>query len=541
MADQKTLPEGLGETRAASRLGAGTICAFYGALLALALVPVFSFALLPLGDMPNHLARAFILNNIASDPDLQRYYAIEWHLFSFQSTDFILPLLTKAFGLEQGARIFITATFALLIGGTAVLHRAFFGRVGVGPASATIFLYSFPFALGQISFLFTTGLSLLVFAAWVASIRKRGIVKVALFSAASLALLLCHFFAFAAYALLVGTFAVARAWREPDRRRWWLDLVEAGIPFVLPAIVFVLSFHTSVHGRTFYGDILAKSLAMLSPTMTYGTWPDIVITLAIIGTLWLLKRRGVFSFAAGMGFPVLVLILAAIAMPRMMQGVLGADLRIPCLLAFLLVAAIEIALHTRRQVLAFCAGVTVLLLFRVSTISEQWRDFDADYRAFRAADTEIERGSRVIVIPFDRDQEVDRPRLPYWYVASLAVIDRSVFLPHLYTIATPLRFTGGRAPGLSGPALPARRTDWEPTTTEFAASDAETIRLVRDTTLRMAPWDLVTNPIDWSDWPEQYDYLIDLDFAWKKNPVPALLTEIRRGSFFTIYRIHPPQ
>ena len=78
---------------------AGIVGVFTALLLAVALVPVFSFDLLPLGDMPNHLARAFILNNIASDPDLQRYYAIDWRLFSFQSTDFILPLLTKALGL----------------------------------------------------------------------------------------------------------------------------------------------------------------------------------------------------------------------------------------------------------------------------------------------------------------------------------------------------------------------------------------------------------------------------------------------------------
>jgi hypothetical protein len=35
--------------------------------------------------------------------------------------------------------------------------------------------------------------------------------------------------------------------------------------------------------------------------------------------------------------------------------------------------------------------------------------------------------------------------------------------------------------------------------------------------------------------------LIDLDFGRQENPVPALLTEVRRGSYFTIYRIHPPQ
>lgn len=537
MVDPEPLPEG-----PAWRQPAWIIPAFYAALLALALVPVFSVELLPLGDMLNHLARAYIQNSIASDPDLQRTYAIEWHLFSFQSTDFILPPLTKLFGLATGARLFVVATFILLIGGTAALHRAFFGRVGWWPAAAVLFLYSLPFTYGQISFLFSTGLSLLLFAAWVASMPKHGLVKVLLFSAASFALMLCHFFAFASYALMVGAFATARAWRESDPRRRRRDLIEAGLPFVLPAIVFVLSFSASIHGRSFYGDIFVKSIAVLSATLTHGTWPDVIITLAVIVAVWLLQRRRLFSFARGMGFPFLALVVAAIAMPRMLQGVLGADLRIPLLLAFLLVAASDLAFRSRRQVLIFCVGVGALLLFRVATITAQWQVFAADFREFRAADAVIESGSRVVVIPFDQRQPVDRPRLPYWFVPCLAVIDRSVFLPHLYTIATPLRFTGGRAARLTEPALSSpSRMEWHPQRAEFANADAETIGLVRDVNRKLEAWDQATNPIYWSDWPEQYDYVIDLDFGRNQNPVPALLTEIRRGSYFTIYRIHPPQ
>jgi hypothetical protein len=526
-------------TKTLPRTPAGLVCAFYAVLLAIALVPVFSFDVLPLGDMPNHLARVFILNNLDADPDLQRYYATEWRFFAFQTTDFILPLLTEAFGLVQGARLFIGATFILLIGGTAALHRAWLGHVGLWPAAATLFLYSFPFALGQISFLFSTGLGLLLFAAWVGTVRRHGVVKILLFSAAGFALLICHFFAFAAYALMVGTFSLAQAWGETDRRRRWLDLIEAGLPFVLPVIVFLLSFSSSVHGHTFYGDILSKSVAVLSATLSYGTWPDIVVTVAVIGAVWVLKRRGRLSFAPGMRFPALVLAVTAVAMPRALQGVLGADLRIPCMLAFLLVASSDLALRNRRDALAFCAAVMVVLLFRVTTLSAQWRDFDADYREFRAADVEIERGSRVIVIPFDQDfLAAQEPRLPYWYVASLAVIDRSIFLPHLYTIATPLRFTDGRA---AAPTGLARSIEWHPTAAAFAAADADTIDRVGDVMQRLSLWDLVTKTTDWSDWPEQYDYLIDLDFGKTENPVPKLLTEIRRGSYFTIYRIHPPR
>jgi hypothetical protein len=101
-----------------------TTLALHAALFVLALVPVFRFDILPLGDLANHLTRAFIIDRLDGDPDLRRYYTIHWHLFSFQSTDLFLPPLVQAFGMVAAARIFITATFALLMAGTAALHRS---------------------------------------------------------------------------------------------------------------------------------------------------------------------------------------------------------------------------------------------------------------------------------------------------------------------------------------------------------------------------------------------------------------------------------
>ncbi len=264
--------------------------------------------------------------------------------------------------------------------------------------------------------------------------------------------------------------------------------VEAGLPFVLPAIVFG-AFIRRIDLRPHL--LTAIRSPRRSPfwqrRITYGTWPDVAVTLGVIGAVWILHRHRRFSFAPGMGLPILALVAAAIVMSAHAAGRSGRRSPIPCLLAFLLVASSDVALRSRRQMLAFCAGVTALLLFRVATVSEQWRVFDADYREFRAAAAALERGSRVVMIPFDRSRTENRSRLPYWYLASLAVIDRSVFLPHLYTIATPLRFTDGRAPRLTGPALTARRLDWHPATPEFAAADATTTGQVDRVIQRLLP------------------------------------------------------
>jgi hypothetical protein len=523
------------------RLEPGALLAFYIALAAIALLPIFMVDVPPLGDLPNHLARVHILNDLASSADLQKYYTTQWRLFSFQSTDFILPPLAKLLGLSLAARCYVAASFLLLVCGTAAIHRTLFGHVGIWPAAAVLFLYNFPLVQGQVSYLFATALALLLFSAWIATASYRRALRIAAFTVGAWVLFLCHFFAFAAYALMVMTFEAAQLRNVANMHGKISRLVEAGLPFVLPTGCFLFAFGGSVQGATSYGDILSKPLAVLAATTTYGRWPDIALTVLIGCSLWLIERCGLIRFAARMRFTAIVLIAVAIAMPKVVSGVYGADLRIPCLLAFILIAASDVKWRSRRQAAALAAGIAVLLVLRVAAISHDWRKFDADYREFRAADVQLEHGSRVMMIPAAAGPgNRPEPRFPYAFVAAFAVIDRDVFLPYLFTASTPLRLAPDGAKILSDQLAWSREIRWRPTTPAFAGADPETIRQAEEVARRVADGDINTSTIDWSDWPERFDYAVDLNLGRYVNPAPSLLTEIARGSYFSIYRIHPP-
>jgi hypothetical protein len=518
-----------------------TLLAGYAIILAIALVPIFAFDVVPLGDWPNHLARAYILNRLPADADLQKYYVAHWRLFSFQSTDLVLPGLIGLFGLS-GANGYVAATFLLLMSGTVAVHRTLFGRVGLWPACAALFLFNLPLAVGQVSFLLAAGLALLLLAAWIATDRHRGPKRTAGFAVGALALFFCHFFAFAAYAVAVMAFEATGGRRDPVGRRLW-RMPEAGLQFVIPGACFLLAFSGAIHGETAYGSIVGKPLVWMSAVVTYARWSDIVVTIAIGSALWLLEKRRLLRFAPGMRWAAVTLLLLAIAMPHMLSGVLGADIRLPCLLAFLLVACSDVQWRGHRQAAVFAVGVVAVLSFRVATIMVQWQGFDADYREFRAADAVLDRGSRVLVIPFTVDyRDQGRQSLTaYSFISSFAVIDRDVLTQQLYTFATPLEFSS-RALSTIGPEAPEPRdVRWQPTDPRYASADRETARQVEDVAGYILSKSLPSRFIDWSDWPERYDYVIDLDFGRHENRVPALLTEIRRGSFFAIYRLHPPR
>jgi hypothetical protein len=502
---------------------------FYAVLYVVACVPIFAVADLPLNDALNHAARVYILNHLADEPVLQKYYTVHWDLFSFQSTDLLLPLLARWFGLQAAMHLFAAAAFALLIAGTVAVHRVLFGRVGLWPAAAFLFLYNFPMISGQISFLFSTGLSLLLFAAWLATEGWPRAIRIAVFAGASFGLMLCHFFAFCAYGLLVMCLALARAGQAATWGQRVQGLAEAGLPFLPAAGCFLLSFGQTIHGPTSYGKLVEKTVALLVGTINYGHWPDFLLTFAIIAAVWWLNRRKPIAIAADMRLPLLVLVGAAIAMPSLLRGVFASDLRLPCLLYFLVVAASEIRLEGRRFAVAFAAGIFALLLLRVGTTIVLWSQFEAGYREFRAADQTLERGSRVVVTP-----------APSWNISCFAVIDRQVFLPVLATTATPLAFTGEAKDLYSDTLARDRLVHWRATSPAFAAADPETVRQVEQLGQRISKEDGFSSTIDWSDWPERFDYLIDFNSDNPANPVPALLTEVRRGSYFAIYRIHPP-
>ncbi|WP_395016350.1 hypothetical protein [Dongia sp.] len=520
-----------------------TLLAIYALVLAGALLPVLLSGVPPLADLPNHLARAHIIDRLSSSPDLQKYYAVEWRLLSFQSTDFILPALARVVGLAAAAKVFVAATMLLLLAGTAALHRALYGQVGLWPAVSALFLFNFLLAWGFVAFLSAAGLALLLFAAWVQTSDKAGAVRMLLFAIATVLLLLCHLFAFACYAVLVGGYEIGLAARSgaPLRRRI-LRLASGAASFVPAIVLAALSIDTSVRTILQFGGIADLARGFVSPTIMYLDWADLVVTYAVALVLWLLYRRQALSFDRRMLVPLAILFLLALVMPVSMASVWGANLRIPCLLAFLLVASSDLRLPQRAgQLLA--AGLVLLLATRAVALSVTWSGYERDVAEFRAADQQIARGSRVLAtaFPVDYQQRRDPAIFPLVHLAAFSVIDRDAFLPSLFTFATPLRFTADRRDPTAFAFQSMEPIIWQPRNPAFAPADATTRQAVADLAESNRLNDSYLSVVDWAHWPEDFHYLVVFDFDTATNPVPALLTEVARGRIFTLYRIHPPQ
>ena len=199
--------------------------------------------------------------------------------------------------------------------------------------------------------------------------------------------------------------------------------------------------------------------------------------------------------------------------------------------------------HRWWQAAIFAGLFAVLMLVRVGTVTADWRGITADLSELRAAMATFDRGSRVVVVQtlYDHRDPPAPSLFHYRHLSAFAVIDRDVFLPHLFRTATPLRFISPGSTWTSDQLAVFRKPEYHPRSPAFAAADAKTIAEIEQVQDEIQKFEQAPSTIDWSDWPEQFDYLIDFDYGRPRNPVPALLTELYRGSYFSIFRIHAPE
>ncbi len=509
--------------------------AVYSLMAIVALYPVFAVDIPPLVDYPNHLARVFLLANLEHSVALQQNYVPNWDFRPNMAMDIILPPLAKVFPIYDLGRAFVALTLLVILGAVIVLRRVAVGRVGYWPILAMLVLYNHALFWGFLSYLFTTGLALLAFAAWLAFHKRSFAFRLCFFAAVAFVLFVSHIFGLLIYGLLVAGHEIWRThqngWSLPWIAREWPI---SGAQFILPATFFVrwAMLDDAV------GDAVNK----------YGTWRDklnalfspVNIGLPLIDTLtavflvcvlvWCLRSKQI-GMAPALKVPVILLTAVTVMMPNSLSGVWGADFRLPAVLVCVLMASFIATPEAVRQVrVAVVLGIA-LLLGRTYFITDHWRDLDARLSEFRAASVVIAKGTAVLEVqdPSDKPNTPGRIVSPiFWHLGSLAVIDRAAFFPTIFTGHTSVE------------AAPGRKAIDTPVGTP----------VTRDVFLNTADPDDSPYPLGhrlsryiwlyFVGWQKTYDYVLSVRFDNPSSLPSDALEQIHAGSYFDIYRVKRP-
>ncbi|MDH5798974.1 MAG: hypothetical protein OEZ19_10445 [Paracoccaceae bacterium] len=511
------------------------LLALFAVLTLAALVPLFVVDVVPLANMPNHMARMRILAEIGQDPALAQNYRLNWGLQPNLGMDLVLsPLAGIVAPLELG-RWFTALCMVMLAGGTVAIYRALNGRLDIWPAALFLFMFNHVLIWGFLNFLSGLGLALLGFAAWIRSADRPGWRRTALFSLLAITLFFAHLMALGIYGLLVGAWEVGRM-----RDRWpdWKGLVRdwaLGAAQFLPAFaLFILALPPQVRDQEWtWGEPIVRARGFLSPVLTNFSAEDFISILFVVVILLVCLSMRWFRPTRGMGLPILLLGVLAFVIPHWAYGrfggVWGLDVRMWVAFAFVASAGLRYT-GPRRAGVAIAIAAAFVFGARLYQIAGDWRVYDAQIAEYRAAAAVFRPGERILQAQDAGVPVAGEPgafRDIYYHFTNYSVLDRSVFLPTLFTDPT-------KQPVVAAPHL--REID----TPVGLPISRGGLRAWGDP----AVFDWFDGDIQVGDqrhygymWQDRFDYVVLLRGEDAGNPAPELLDPVSEGSYFTIYRV----
>jgi len=498
-----------------------TIAILFVILMAVTLIPIATHPLPPLADYPNHLARMHVIDAIVSDPDLARFYTVEWQVIPNLMIDLIVAALHRFMNVYLAGQIYIVLAFVLIASGTLALNRALIGRWSALPLIALPLLYNGVLLVGVMNYVFGIGLSLWALAAWVALRERCWPWRFAVSLLFALALFFCHLFAVGLYGLGLLALELHRLWsrRAQPLLPRLADFFATGLPFVPLIPLLMLSPTWHVAGVSAYWEFGGKFEGlMLAFNVYYQTVAYGMLAIAAIAAAYV-WRRGALSFHPA-GWAILgVSVVVYLAMPYALFGAYLADQRLPIAAAFMVIACFDVELPQLSARRGLVALLALLLVARIVEVQLVWNHLDRYTNEFMQSVKTIKRGARVLVVHGDRSSCKEISDFNMVHAASLATIERSALVTTEFTVI------GKQILHVRKNYIKIVETEdrWPPLVPYF---------------VKAADRPSAGGPYFWDLWPRHYDYVYIL-FTTPRTPNPDRkhLDLVYSGTEFQLYRV----
>jgi hypothetical protein len=513
--------------------GLGAADGVFAGLTAASLLPLLLTRYPESADYLNHMARQFVLTAPAGHP-VHRYYVAHWHLAANLGIETIVMPLGLFMPLEAAMKIVWTMCVLGLAGGAWFLHRALFGRTQATLPLAAIMLFNMPMALGLLNYTLGIGLALFAAGYWLRGERMMPS-RLGWFNLLAALTLLCHVAAAGALALTIAALLPLKGWKIEPRRA-----LEAAAGFVLPALLFIamsLSQPAATGGGNPMGGIgysfVAKEWLFIIPFYTginaadvsgWAFWCAGLIAAILVGR---------FGFHKRMILPLIVWLVALMAVPNMIRNATYIDQRLTLMPAFMLTAAFSFAPAKRLWRLAPAALAAAGVLLRLALLLPEWRAHSREVENFRIAAATLPEGVKVLTTAAADYDRADCGRTSRWqpfyeHVPALLTIDRAAFVSTVFADRSMQQIAP--TPAVVGYARPnAGIMPWR----VLARADAAMHDRAVARALPKSFWSYAPN-----GWRERYDYLVEVrgNCATGIPPQRYLVPAAASGPFH-IYRI----
>jgi hypothetical protein len=412
-----------------------------------------------LADYPNHLTRVHILSHLEVSPELAEYYRDVTSAQPNLAFDVVVGALSRVMPLNAAGRIFVALTIVAMVGGVFALHRVLHGQLSLWPLLSLFFVYNRLLLWGFLAYLFTLGLALASFAAWIA-LARQGILRITIATGLATLLYLGHLYAFGVYALCVGGYELSLLWKRRERIGVALWAATSSAIQFLPAcyLFWVVSPTSGAAPETQWGSAWRKLSAPANLMFTYHVWLDLLcVGIVVAVVLWGVLRKRV-TFHGPMVGPLVLLVIAYVLMPDQLFSSYGADRRLTIPILLLAIAASDWQYSSDRLPALL---ISASFMMRLAVIAPVWIHANTVYSEYLDAIHRIPPASKVMVV-VAHASDITLPAIPTFEIVDLAAVYRHAFVPSLFRYPKEAAMTLAFSPEMEQLAQSTPSHIWRP-------------------------------------------------------------------------------
>jgi len=499
--------------------GAGSrLSVAYAAFCLLSLLPFVLIQQPPIVDFANHAARLSLACSI-NDPAVAVMYRYQLGLIPNLAADVANLPLCGVMGPSAVLKSLTAVSLAAIYLSGWLIQRKLFARPNAFLLLLPAVAFNLVTTMGYVNFLVGVAVGCLLVATVISREWKFPALAV-ICNVAGLILFFCHIFS------LAFVMAFFFGWHL---RRQKLTFRNCGLAGLKTAALFaapllLVPFVPSSGGGLVI-NYVGKWRVAASLFMAQHSNPTVFGALLLIPIYLCLRRRQI-EVHPEVRMPLIALAIYVVLVPSGIQDAIDVDSRTAVPLAYLFFASLR-PVESQREISGVVAGASAALLgYGLLMAVTVWRPFSHEVDEIRKAFVVLPAGALVISVRNDDDDKRAALPLAYIHLASYATIDRRIFNPNEFSgigmqpLSTTSRYASIDSPG----AVPV---------------NVDNALKMEDPTPELREKARKRNAQFMLRWQDRFQYVIYYHFGGAPNFDPRVLTEVHRGSFFSILKVKP--
>lgn len=479
-------------------------------------------------DYADYLGRIFIYNNLPENIVMSEFYERDMQITPYLGFFAIVSSLEPYLGIMNAGKVYIIFAMFVILTGGIFLNRVIHGGVTGLSLLLHVFMFNVILSMGFVNFYLGIGLILYGIGFWVKYTEIRVSKKIefyALFAVYGLLVYFCHIFSLFLLGVFIGLYEIFyqknqnfSGFIRAGFRAFFKVLSFTLIPMILTPYLVIIDMGLPTYtGSYSFAEYLRTFLAPLY-LLGLKSSAFVIVCLLVLLTLKVLYLKKFNKV-------VLLLLILALITPFYFLGIAYANVRLPVLIAFIVIASISIKPNIKTPDKVFISIFIIASflyyfasLYRINVCSEQGNEY---IEAFEG-DANFE-GKKLLTVLVKGSP--DCGSVGYDHISSLVVTKANMYVPDMITGIPPVRVKDKYDDIDTKMSGPVRYSDFlKPY--EFLKKREAEIGIELD-------YNFVVYA---KNWREDFDFITIFHFGEALTDLPEEITKYKEGSFFTIYK-----